>query len=210
MEDVDVRPSPATRLFFYHANAIYRGWPAEACADETRRGLLRYLARGADPSVPVLRVSATYPTSSALSVGEFALNNLRQARCCGREWLDVYEALIGAEGYYLTDLARVLLWYCAVVNDFPALTGALVRRRVVFPRDAAEFESLSPHDPFPLLGGRWEETVRRARAAALRALHTRNVFLGGRGPAGPTPKTKTVFVPADVWREVFAFLVGYI
>ena len=190
------RPSAVTRMFFYHANAI-GNWRRDCVA--ARRGLLRYLQRGADVSVRVRDVTPNYPTFGSLTLCELALSNIIvRDRRDGRVWLGVYEALADRD---LTDVARVLLW-SAVVVHCPALASSLVRRRIDLPPNVVDDVPAALQSSCVAT----ERSMRRARAETRRTMHTRGVLLGGRGPAGAL--MGRCYVPVDVWREVFSFLLA--
>lgn len=190
------RPSAVTRMFFYHANAI-GNWRRDCVA--ARRGLLRYLRRGADVSVRVREVTPNYPTSGSLTLCELALSNIIvRDRRDGRVWLGVYEALADRD---LTDVARVLLW-SAVVLHCPALASSLVRRRIDLPPNVVDDVPAALQSSCVAT----ERSMRRALAETRRTMHTRGVLLGGRGPAGAL--MGRCYVPVDVWREVFSFLLA--
>ena len=186
------RVSPTTRRFFYHANALQYDC-AKDVVDRELGDLLGCLARGADPTVQVRDVTSISPTFSERTLAEFALTHLLHPRFRPRPSLAVFEALLD---YATSTFALHTLWYAAC--GWHTLRHLLVVRRTPFP---------PPPSPTSYFGGclaAYWEIARENRAATRRAMHTRNVLLGGRGPA---PIQARVHVPSDVWSVVFAFIL---
>ena len=203
-DDSDPPPSTATRRFFYHANAMHclcvpEGDNASAIVSQAAQaGMLHNLERGADRDENVHRISRIAYTFANYTVREFALERLLHPRYRPLVSLDVIEPLLAETN----DFVRLMLWRGAY--DWPALANLLVRHQVPFP---SRNVTIPKREDLTVGGGydeeaRWSK-ARREIAKTRRALHTRNMFLGGRGPAEVDGR---LYVTVDVWREVFHFL----
>ena len=200
----------ASRRFFYAAHEVYCAGvatvaphtpvPADVC-DRALRALACCLARGAAAHTTlVAHVSPTFATVARLTLAEHAVYSfvLRAPRAAC--------ASLVAMGLPLSPLSRVLLW--ARASHAPSFAGILLPRRIELPGLAvgAILDDAGMNEYCLLRIPIAEAAMRRAYAATRRAIHARNVLLGGRGPAAPGGACG-VYVPVDVWREIFTYVV---
>ena len=196
-------PSTVTRRFFYHANAMHclvsnDADPFAIASRAAQAGMLHTLARGADRDEVCGQISRITCTFANYTVREFALDRLLHPRYRPIVSLDVIEPLLADA----SDFVRLMLWRSA--NGWPALANMLIRHRVPFP--GAKVEIPERQDVTMVRCDQLEEWTIALRhvGATRRALHARNTFLGGRGPAAVGGG---LYLPVDVWREIFDFVL---